>query len=73
MTLTPREREVVHLLGDGKSDGDIAMLLAISRRTVRFHVENAKRSLGAETRCHLMKLALEEVAAEHSATNREDL
>jgi DNA-binding CsgD family transcriptional regulator len=34
----------------GKSDWAIAQILGISRKTVNFHVENAKRKLGASTR-----------------------
>ncbi len=39
--LSPREREVVSLLGDGRSAGWIAEALGISVHTVRRHVANA--------------------------------
>jgi DNA-binding CsgD family transcriptional regulator len=56
--LTQREREVLRLLLDGKSDGDIAPQLGISAKTVSFHVENAKRKLGASHRVRAVALAL---------------
>jgi DNA-binding CsgD family transcriptional regulator len=33
--------------------------LGISERTVRFHVDNARRKLGVETRSHAVSLALQ--------------
>jgi DNA-binding CsgD family transcriptional regulator len=56
--LSHRELEVLRLLLDGKSDGDIAPILGISPRTVSFHVENAKRKLGASHRLRAVALAL---------------
>lgn len=46
---SPRERECLHWLAEGKSARDIGQILNISRRTVVFHVENAKRKLGVRT------------------------
>lgn len=56
--LTHREREILRLLLDGKSDGDIAPILGVSSKTVSFHVENAKRKLGASHRVRAVALAL---------------
>jgi DNA-binding CsgD family transcriptional regulator len=58
ITLTQRETEILTLLLDGKADVDIAPLLSISAKTVSFHVENAKRKLGACHRVRAVALAL---------------
>ncbi len=42
LKLRPREIEILELLRGGKLDGQIANLLGIGTRTVRFHVDNAK-------------------------------
>jgi DNA-binding NarL/FixJ family response regulator len=49
-TLTPREVEVLGLIGGGKNDGEIAAALSISRKTASVHVSNAKAKLGLSTR-----------------------
>ncbi len=43
--LSPREREVVSLLGDGRAPGRIAETLGISVHTVRRHLANAAEKL----------------------------
>ncbi len=48
--LTPRERDCLAFVADGRSDGEIADLLTLSTNTVHSHIENAKRKLGARTR-----------------------
>lgn len=48
--LTQREAECLKLVAQGKTDGEIGQILAISPRTVRFHVGNAKTKLGVATR-----------------------
>lgn len=48
--LTQREAQVMHWLGFGKTDADIAALLCISRRTVQKHLEHIYVKLGVETR-----------------------
>jgi DNA-binding CsgD family transcriptional regulator len=50
--LTPRERDVLALVADGKSDWKISALLKVSEATVRFHLNNARRKLGAVNRSH---------------------
>lgn len=56
--LSKRETDILTLLLDGKADVDIAPLLGISAKTVSFHVENAKRKLGACHRVRAVALAL---------------
>ncbi len=48
--LTPREREVVEHVADGRTNGEVASVLGISQETVRKHLENAYTKLGVHTR-----------------------
>jgi LuxR family transcriptional regulator, quorum-sensing system regulator BjaR1 len=48
--LTPRETECLRWVAAGKTDDDIAAILSITPRTVRFHVDNAKVKLSVATR-----------------------
>ncbi len=48
--LTRRERDCLALVADGKSDWKISMLLHVSEATVRFHLNNARKKLGAVNR-----------------------
>ena len=56
--LTPREREILHLVALGRSSPEIAAELVISPETVRTHVRNAMAKLGARTRAQLVAIAL---------------
>jgi DNA-binding CsgD family transcriptional regulator len=56
--VTPRESEVLAWVAAGKSDWAIGRILNISRKTVNFHVENAKRKLGVGTRIQAVIVAL---------------
>jgi len=49
-TLTPREREVLRLLAEGKSNQEIARELEIAVGTARRHVESIRGKLGATSR-----------------------
>jgi DNA-binding NarL/FixJ family response regulator len=56
--LTPREREVLHMVAEGLSSGKIARRLAISPRTVEAHRASLMRKLGVKGRTELIKFAL---------------
>ena len=56
--LTPREREVLGRLALGLTGSEAARDLGISPETVRVHVRNAMRRLGARTRVQAIGLAL---------------
>ncbi|MCP5098197.1 MAG: response regulator transcription factor [Chloroflexi bacterium] len=48
--LTPREIEVLQLAATEKTDKEVALMLGITERTVRFHLENSNIRLGTITR-----------------------
>ena len=48
-SLTPRERQVLHLLCEGSNAGAIAQNLVISSATVRKHIQNILKKLGVHT------------------------
>jgi len=48
--LTPREREVIAYIAEGRTNGEVGRLLGISAETVRKHLENAYEKLGVHTR-----------------------
>lgn len=49
-TLSDREREVVGLVAHGKSNKQVALELFISESTVKFHLHNAMKKIGAKNR-----------------------
>jgi DNA-binding CsgD family transcriptional regulator len=56
--LTPREREVFQLLARGSTAPEIADELVLAPATVRTHVQNGMRRLGAKTRIQAVSIAL---------------
>ena len=60
MHLSPREREIMQLVAEGKSTKEVAHLLSISSKTVAFHKDNLKSKLGLRTTAELTKYALDE-------------
>ncbi len=56
--LSPRELECLSWAAGGKTDVEIGRILAISPRTARFHIENAKKKLGVATRVQAVAEAL---------------
>jgi len=48
--LSDRERDSLAFMADGRRDKEIADLLGITEATVRFHIDNARRKLGARNR-----------------------
>lgn len=55
--LTPREREVIRLVGEGLSNKQIAQRLGIAERTAKFHVRQIMSKLGADNRAQAVALA----------------
>jgi LuxR family quorum-sensing system transcriptional regulator CciR len=56
--LTPRQRDCVVLVAQGKSDWEIGQVLGISESTVHKHIEDAKRRFGVSTRIQLVVRSL---------------
>jgi len=58
--LTPREREILQLLAEGKNTKEIASNLSISVKTVETHRRHIKRKLKANSVAELTKIAIKE-------------
>ena len=50
--LTRRERDAMRFVAEGKTDWELGVILGVSEATARFHVDNARRKLGAVNRAH---------------------
>jgi DNA-binding NarL/FixJ family response regulator len=57
-TLTTRQREVVHLLAEGKSMKEVASLLNVTPRTVAFHKYRVMEELNLKTTAELIQFAI---------------
>lgn len=57
-TLTPRQREVVHLLAEGKSMKEVASVLNVTPRTVAFHKYRVMEELNLKTTADLIQYAI---------------
>ena len=56
--LTPRRREVLQLIGEGKGTKEIATLLNVSVKTVEFHKTRLMEELDIHTTAELMRFAI---------------
>ncbi len=50
--LSARERDAIAFVAEGKTDWEIAQIMCVAETTARFHVDNARRKLGAVNRAH---------------------
>jgi DNA-binding NarL/FixJ family response regulator len=66
IALSSRERQILGLLSQGLTGSEVAARLFLSPATVRTHIQNAMRKLGARTRVHAIALASGE---DHSQTD----
>ena len=57
VVLTQRQLEILHLLAQGKTTGEITSELGLSRTTVRNHVANLLTALGAHSRLQAVLIA----------------
>jgi DNA-binding CsgD family transcriptional regulator len=60
MLLSNREYDIFHWMSRGKTNWEIATILEISERTVKFHVANIIRKLSANNRTHAIVLGLQQ-------------
>jgi DNA-binding NarL/FixJ family response regulator len=60
LRLSPREREVLQLIAEGRAAKEMAHVLSISLKTIDFHRANIKRKLGLQTTAQLTKYAIEQ-------------
>ena len=58
--LTPRERQILALLGECRSNREIANILVISERTARTHVSNVLSKLNLTSRTQAALMAIRE-------------
>jgi DNA-binding NarL/FixJ family response regulator len=56
--LTPRHRQILQMIGAGKSTLEIADELSLSRRTVEFHRAGIRKALGITTEWGLIRFAI---------------
>jgi DNA-binding CsgD family transcriptional regulator len=56
-SLTRREREVLALLADGRTTGEVAVALSISVMTVQSHVKNVLAKLGVHSKVEAIRSA----------------
>ncbi|MDQ6832519.1 MAG: LuxR C-terminal-related transcriptional regulator [Chloroflexota bacterium] len=69
--MTAREREVVAMIADGKTNREIADGLFVTEKTVELHVTNSLRKLGFRGRVELAAWAVEAGLAQSQSTPRE--
>ena len=55
--MTAREREVLRLVADGASNGEIAEQLIIAVGTVKRHINNLFSTLGVQSRTQAVRAA----------------
>ena len=72
--LTSRELDVLRLMAEGKTNGDIARVLFVSEGTVKFHVKNILRKMQASNRAdasaRYLRLTLNDASAVETPTLR---
>ena len=56
--LTPRQREVLQVVAEGRSCKQVAALLGISRRTAEFHKARLMENLGLQSTAELVQYAI---------------
>jgi DNA-binding NarL/FixJ family response regulator len=59
-TLTDREKQVLKLVADGKSNKEVAELLGISVKTAMSHRERVMEKLGLHSRTELIRFAIKQ-------------
>jgi DNA-binding NarL/FixJ family response regulator len=68
-SLTPRQREVVQLLAEGKSMKEAANALSVTPRTVAFHKYRVMQELGFKTNADLVQFAMKRQIVSRTTRN----
>ncbi|MDO8426944.1 MAG: LuxR C-terminal-related transcriptional regulator, partial [Deltaproteobacteria bacterium] len=63
-SLSRREKEIVQWIKEGKTNWEISIILKISERTVKFHVQNIERKLNAVNKTHVVAILMEQGAVD---------
>jgi DNA-binding CsgD family transcriptional regulator len=58
--LTPRQREVLQLLAEGRTMKEAAAILNVTARTVAFHKYKIMEEFGIQTSSELVRFAIRE-------------
>jgi DNA-binding CsgD family transcriptional regulator len=66
--LTPTETKIAYLVGEGRSNPDVAARLFLSRNTVQTHVSHILTKLSARSRTEIVREALRHPAEQQQAT-----
>jgi DNA-binding NarL/FixJ family response regulator len=56
--MTPRQREILQMLAEGRSAKEIAQMLSISARTVEFHKYQMMETHGLHSSAELVHFAI---------------
>jgi DNA-binding CsgD family transcriptional regulator len=64
--LSPRQREILDLVAEGRTSKEIAVTLGISESTVNWHLANAFQRLGASSRAEAVALAIRSNGADRA-------
>jgi DNA-binding NarL/FixJ family response regulator len=56
--LTPRQQEIVRMIGQGRTTEDMAATLGLSPHTVHFHRKNVRRLLGLDSDWAVLRYAI---------------
>jgi len=56
--LTPRQQEIIRMIGQGRTSEDIAATLGLSPHTISFHRKNIRRQLGLESDWAMLRYAI---------------
>lgn len=56
--LTPRQLEILGMIGEGKTTADIAATVGVSESTITFHRANLRKKLGVNSEWGLVKFAI---------------
>jgi len=56
--LSPRQREILDLVAEGRTSKEIAVILGISESTVNWHLANAFERLGASSRAEAVAITM---------------